>query len=202
MNPITSAIKTLAHNHIDCLGVSTRLIYNTNILKQWPQSRSNTANRSCAICVETSHNADKCFLNPLNPEKKIEPQFEERKVQLIRCQLVQGEWKWYRAGSKNQKNKETEHCAFIDHIGQNVHQTVDKMMLVSGTTSHLTSRNNKVSDSKSTNVLITLANDLKMIGTERFERYSKQRTKKMLKSNYRTRSSFQLYLRVYFQFLL
>lgn len=63
------------------------------------------------------------------------------------------------------KKKRKKHRAAMARTGQFSNRSVGKIMLDSGTTSHLTSLQQKLSNSKSTNVPITLAEDSKITDT-------------------------------------
>ena len=166
LGPATAAIKTLADKDVKWEDVCARLIDESKTMKSGSRHRSNLATNRCGICNKTNHTTDKCFLNPLNPSNKLRLKVKPNVP--ITTNEVDSEAKKDEEDQKqNKKKKKPKARSAMALIGGQSDRTVDRMMLDSGTTSHLTSYVDRVEQAKTANIPITLADDSKMTATAR-----------------------------------
>lgn len=168
--PATAAIKTLTEKDATWELVSGRLIEEVKNLKSNNRNQqSNAANSSCAICGKPNHSTPKCFLNPLNPNNRLNlknsvadiPQGGKAIKDTGKKESPDG-----KLNKRNKKGKNKERAAMARPKHENrKDQDVDKMMLDSGTTTHITSKIYKVTKTTSANIKIKLADDSSMMAT-------------------------------------
>ena len=164
--PATAAIKTLSDKEVKWEDVSSRLIDEAKNLKSgFTNNRSYAANTNCAICGKSNHTTDRCFLNPLNPKNKLKLKSDPKKP-VSENQKDNDQDNGNKSNSDQKKKKSKERSA-LAHTKKIKYPTVDKMMLDSGTTSHLTSNPGKVTNTQIANISIKLADDSTMNGTAR-----------------------------------
>lgn len=167
MAPATAAIKTLADKDVNWESISSRLIDEAKNLKSGTRTRSHAASQCCAICGKTNHTTDRCFLNPLNPNNKLDLKSKYDKSNSA-SDGPNNEGSNDDDDVKSKKgNKKTKQRSAMARTDSKLHRRPDRMMLDSGTTSHLTSHADRVSNTRRVSVPITLADDSKINGTSR-----------------------------------
>lgn len=168
MIPATAAIKTLTESDVKWEDVSSRLIDEVKNLKSNHRHSANTAKSACQICGKTNHSTAKCFLNPLNPHNRLELKSPVAEKNRNGKNDDDGETKPDPDGQsdKQKKKRGNERSAMARvRFGRQHDQEVEKMILDSGTTSHITPNPDKVCETISTNIPISLADDSSMTAT-------------------------------------
>lgn len=162
--PATAAIKTLADKDIKWEEVSSRLIEEVKNIKSSNRTpRANSANSTCAICGKNNHSTNRCFLNPMNPHNKLDlkngvaEKSQDGKTDDNTDKKEKSDTK-----KEKKKKKKKERAGMARTTARN---RSDKLMLDSGTTSHITPDVTTVKDSISTNISIKLADDSNMQAT-------------------------------------
>lgn len=71
--PVTVSVKTLADKDLNWEDVSARLIEEAKSLKSGHglPGRAATAKNTCGVCDWTTKPTDRCLLNPLNPQNRL-----------------------------------------------------------------------------------------------------------------------------------
>lgn len=156
---VTASIKTLSADSVNWEQVSNRLIEETKTITSGSRGiiRASAANSSCQIC-QKKHPTEKCFLNPMNPNCKLDVSASDVSNVL--------ENKAPRASENNRRNRKrgdgnrAERSAMAR--GMNNSRVVDRIMIDSGTTSHITPLPESVQDKVPSNRPITLADESTM----------------------------------------
>lgn len=70
----TASIKKISERDLKREDVSARLVEEVADLPNIPGNsfKANAASVHCQICLRTSHPTEKCFLNPINPDSKLQ----------------------------------------------------------------------------------------------------------------------------------
>lgn len=157
VHPATAETETFSEQDVDWEDVSFRLIEEVKNIKQGSLNRSYAATQFCESCGKTNHGTAKCFVNPLNSKTKLDLKSKTENSKLS----DKGEDKEEETESrtKKKKKKKKKQRSATARTGNASYRNVEKIMLDSGTTSQLSSLENKASNSKSTNVTITLVQD-------------------------------------------
>ena len=163
--PATAAIKTLADRDIKWEDISSRLIEEVKNLKSSNRTpRANLANSSCAICGKNNHSTNRCFLNPMNPQNKLNLKSDvAEKIQDGKTDDDSNNKDKSETKKKKKKKEKKERAGMACVNSRN--RSVDRLMLDSGTTTHITPDVATIKDSISTNISIKLADDSNMQAT-------------------------------------
>ena len=164
--PITAAIKTLAESDINWEDVTSRLIEESKTLtsSSGPVDRANAAMSSCQICQKNSHRTENCFLNPMNPHNKLKLS-DESPTEILDVQ--KNNRKSNRRGRRGKLNDKNGERAAMARKKRNGRRTPDRLMLDSGTTSHLTPHADRVHSKTPCDTPISLADDSIIVATSK-----------------------------------
>lgn len=177
--PTVAAIKTLSDKDIRWKAVSSRLIEEVKNLKSSGRSnRAHSANVCCGICGKTNHTTSKCFLNPLNPNNKLNLKISNSKEKDSTSDKEASDIKKNENSSGSKKKKKKKDRSAIARIvgDSSTSRTADRMMLDSGTTSHLTASASRIKHKQVTDITINLADNLSIKATEKGTRTVKWKT--------------------------
>lgn len=168
LRPVTAAIKTLAERDLTWDTVTERLIEEAKSAKAdlGGGTRATVANSTCQICDGGSHSTAECFENPRNPANKLS--LENDRAYRNRSSQKKGGKGTPSGGSvdnsdaakraKKYKKGSSQRAAMARH-GQQPRTEPDKMLLDSGTTSHMTPKTDRVGQKAPCNTSIALGDD-------------------------------------------
>ena len=167
--PMTAALKTLSDDEANWEDVSARLIDEQKTLKSKMKEnheRATAVKEECPLCQKVGHSIDKCWRNPKNPDNRLNlPNSGGSKLP-----------------RKHQKSEErlpsTRKLAGMDDEGPyervatariegSEDITQERMMLDSGTTSHMTTILSTLSDASTCDIPISLGDDSTVNATAR-----------------------------------
>lgn len=140
---VTAAIKTISEKDLKWEDVASRLMDEVRSARR-SSDRASAANLTCSICKKP-HSTDRCFLNPLNPNHRLN--------------LVKDP----QNGGKDGKGKGGGGRAAMAHVGSGRGgRQPDRMMIDSGTTAHMTARAERVSMKTACESSVQLADNSSM----------------------------------------
>lgn len=160
--PVTASIKTLSESDVKWEEVSNRLIEDSNSISSGTAltAKSNMAHDGCQICHKSNHRTEKCFLNPMSKNSKLN--ISDIDV----SEILEGRPpKSNKGRGKSNKgrgktpHKPEERSAMARHHNNNQSWKADRIMLDSGTTTHITPYGDRVENKKVHEVSITLADE-------------------------------------------
>ena len=181
--PVVAAIKTLSDRDMKWESVTSRLIEESSDASSSAViNHANTANSSCGICGKSNHSTAKCFINPLNPNNRLNLT-EEGKESIRRhgensnSGSEEEDETPHESTGKERKKKKKVRAAMAREVGESSSsRTSSRMVLDSACTSHLTATSEKVRRSKSTNITIKLADDSSLKSTQKGTRTVRWKT--------------------------
>lgn len=156
---VTASIKTIPQRNLKWQHVSARVIEEAANLRQASDSgfKANAVSIHCQICSRSSHSTERSFLNPLNPDNKL--QLSNGAVQHI---LTPSKRKEYRVKSHTpgkSKQSKSGGSAMAKIKSRQKNQKSDWRLMDSSTTSHMTPFSEKVRSTSPCDVTINLADD-------------------------------------------
>lgn len=154
LSAVTAAIKTLAEKDLVWEDVSSRLIEECKSIKTSHKDRASAASSVCGLCKKPGHTIDDCFMNPMNPKNRLN--LSDKKTQWGKPKSE----KHRKKKDRNEHDKNEERAAMArPSYKSRKGQAPDRMLLDSGTTSHMTALSNKVHSKDACDVTIKLADD-------------------------------------------
>lgn len=149
LTPVTAAIKTLADKDLNWEEVSSRLIEECKALRTSSgKDRAAAASCVCALCHKPGHDIENCFQNPLNPNNRLNLSDKSRGK------------RQHGGKDRNGQKKNFERAAMARPSRSALNGLPpDRMLLDSGTTSHMTPLSNRVHGTTDCDVSIRLADD-------------------------------------------
>ena len=171
LHAVTAAIKTLAEKDIKWEEITSRLLEERTafLTEDGHRDRATPANsvrngqgeeQSCSICGKPNHKTHQCYLNPLNPENKLGlPTGTTDKI-------LAGEQR--PNGTKKRRGKRGKgRSAVARAMPARDKRRVDRMMLDSGCTSHMTPKKDRVGKQEECAHTIHLADDSTVTAKEK-----------------------------------
>ena len=173
--PVVAAIKTLSERDVKWETVSARLIEESKAVKREFKEEAKAASAGCPIC-QKMHPIERCWLNPKNPRNRLSlgrksdrdetSEIEERTTGTVDAKAEHGK------GLKDTRNKNKTRSAMartthsrIEMANTKPTHTQNRLMIDSGTTSHMTPKSETVDDRSDCNIPIWLADDSKAFAT-------------------------------------
>lgn len=156
--PVTASIKTLSDENLKWEDVSSRLIEEVKSLSKGSSSddRAASAQVSCDICKKP-HATSNCYLNPMNPNNKLNLKTDQVSEILNSNVSRQGTGKERKRSGRNKKSGRAAMAK--SRKRQAEPRPVDQIMLDSGTTSHMTKLIDRVHSRHKSDVEVRLADD-------------------------------------------
>lgn len=159
LKPASAAIKTLTDDNLKWEDVTARLIEEVKSLKvdHNQSSRQATHNQNgCAICGKSNHHTDACFLNPLNKDNKLG--VNDEIVRKITDSATNGKTS-PNPGESGRQGGRGSSKGGRSAMAKVKNSKVDRMMLDSGTSAHMTPLGNRLVDTRKSTSDISLADD-------------------------------------------
>ena len=165
LSAVAAAIKTLAEDDLKWENVAARFI------EEWKNLKSDTfkgqANRAtveCDFCGREGHTQDDCWVNPENPNNRLglkkKAKGKGKKVKKKTDSDDESADEQRTNGKKKKsKGQKSQRAAMARTKSRNPKRSADKMLLDSGTTSHMTPYVHLVKNKEYCNVSISLADD-------------------------------------------
>lgn len=153
--PVTASIKTLAEADVKWEEVANRLIEDSKSISSGNglSARASAATvDTCQICKKPNHKTENCFLNPMGKNCKLD--ISDDTV----SSLLGGKSNSFKS-DRGSQNKSGERSAMARHSDGADTRMPDRIMIDSGTTTHITPFANRVVSKTPQNVLITLADE-------------------------------------------
>ena len=168
MRAAVAAMKTLADADVKWDTVAERLIEEWRGLKNTMQTGESSATakgkKVCDFCSRPGHTADKCWINPANPNNRLKALRNAGSDSKDKSESDE-EFPAVRTERNKKSKKKVVHRAAMARTGSKTARRPDVMMVDSGTTSHMTGMADRVSNKAACSVAITLADDSQVMAT-------------------------------------
>ena len=153
LGPVVAAIKTLSEESVKWDGVAERLIEESRSIRtsghvQATVAKSHRPRENCDYCHRPGHPASRCWINPDNPNNRLKA---------LKNAGNKSHEKTDKDGSGKKSRRGSEVAAMART--SNARRSSDSMMIDSGTSSHITPFEHKVSNLEECDVTITLGDD-------------------------------------------
>ena len=148
MSAVSAAIKTLADDDVRWDTVAERLIEEwrglNKSLKTGESSAAAEGKKVCDFCSRPGHTADKCWINPGNPNNRLKA-LRGAGNDSRDNETSDSESPAAKPVKTKKSKKKSAHRAAMARTGSKASRHPDVMMVDSGTTSHMTGMADRVS---------------------------------------------------------